>query len=99
MFGEMLWVPTLQAIVVDRAPAAQRGAYMGAFNATCGAAFALAPLVGLKVLGRFGDEAMWAVMAGLAVLGSSCSRSCCANTAYDFKRLRTRLSVPIFVLR
>jgi MFS family permease len=70
VFGEMLWVPTLQTIAVDRAPAAQRGAYMGAFNATGGAAFALAPLLGLTVLSRFGDEAMWAVMAGLAGLGS-----------------------------
>jgi hypothetical protein len=43
---------------------------MGAFNATGGAAFALAPLLGLTVLSRFGDEAMWAMMAGLAGLGS-----------------------------
>ncbi len=70
VFGEMLWVPTLQAIAVDRAPAAQRGAYMGAFNATGGAAFALAPLLGLSVLSRAGDEAMWATMAILAVLGA-----------------------------
>src|SRR5262249_57223967 len=39
VFGEMLWVPTLQTIAVDRAPPAQRGTYMGAFNATSGAAF------------------------------------------------------------
>jgi MFS family permease len=70
VFGEMLWVPTLQAIAVERAPAPQRGAYMGAFNATSGAAFALAPLLGLSVLSRFGDEAMWATMAALAVIGS-----------------------------
>jgi predicted MFS family arabinose efflux permease len=70
VFGEMLWVPTLQAIAVDRAPAEQRGAYMGAFNATSGAAFALAPLLGLTVLSHFGDEAMWATMAALAVIGS-----------------------------
>jgi MFS family permease len=70
VFGEMLWVPTLQAIAVEHAPAPQRGAYMGAFNATSGAAFALAPLLGLSVLSRFGDEAMWATMAALAVLGS-----------------------------
>ena len=70
VLGEMLWVPTLQAIAVDHAPAAQRGAYMGAFNATGGAAFALAPLLGLSVMSRAGDEAMWATMAILAVLGS-----------------------------
>lgn len=70
VFGEMLWVPTLQTIVADRAPAAQRGAYMGAFGATSGAAFALTPLVGLTILGRAGDEAMWAVIAAIAILGS-----------------------------
>ena len=52
VFGEMLWVPTMLAVVADRAPPAQRGAYMGAFSATSGAAFALTPLVGLQVLGR-----------------------------------------------
>ena len=70
VFGEMLWVPTMQAVVADRAPAAQRGAYMGAFSATSGAAFALTPLVGLQVLGRAGDEAMWALIATIAVIGA-----------------------------
>lgn len=70
VFGEMLWVPTMQAVVADRAPAAQRGAYMGAFSATSGAAFALTPLVGLQVLGRAGDEAMWALIASIAVIGA-----------------------------
>lgn len=70
VFGEMLWVPTMMAIVADRAPAAQRGAYMGAFSATSGAAFALTPLIGLQVLGRAGDEAMWALIATIAVIGA-----------------------------
>ncbi len=70
VFGEMLWVPTMQAVVADRAPAAQRGAYMGAFSATSGAAFALTPLVGLQVLGRAGDEAMWALIAAISVIGA-----------------------------
>jgi MFS family permease len=70
VFGEMLWVPTMQAVVADRAPAAQRGAYMGAFSATSGAAFALTPLVGLQVLGRAGDQAMWGLIASIAVIGA-----------------------------
>ena len=43
---------------------------MGAFSATSGAAFALTPLVGLQVLGRWGDEAMWAMIAAIAVIGA-----------------------------
>jgi MFS family permease len=71
VFGEMLWVPTMLAVVADRAPAAQRGAYMGAFSATSGAAFALTPLVGLQVLGRAGDQAMWALIAAIALIGAA----------------------------
>ena len=71
VFGEMLWVPTMLAVVADRAPPAQRGAYMGAFSATSGAAFALTPLVGLQVLGRAGDQAMWALIATIAVIGAA----------------------------
>ena len=36
VFGEMLWVPTMLAVVADRAPPAQRGAYMGALQRDVG---------------------------------------------------------------
>ena len=42
VFGEMLWVPTSQAVVADLAPADIRGAYMGAFGRAA-IGFALAP--------------------------------------------------------
>ncbi len=98
VFGEMLWVPTMQAVVADRAPAAQRGAYMGAFSATSGAAFALTPLVGLQVLGRAGDEAMWALIASIAVIGAIAFATVLRHR-YDLKALRTRVSMPIYTLR
>ena len=34
VIGEMLWVPTSQAIAAGLAPEDIRGAYMGAFNST-----------------------------------------------------------------
>jgi len=40
VFGEMLWVPTSQAVVADLAPSDIRGAYMGAFGS--------APAIGLN---------------------------------------------------
>jgi predicted MFS family arabinose efflux permease len=49
VFGEMLWVPTAQAVVADLAPADIRGAYMGAFGSAPAIGFALAPLIGLQV--------------------------------------------------
>ena len=49
--GEMLWVPTSQAIVARLAPADIRGAYMGAFGSTSSVGFALGPFAGLQLRG------------------------------------------------
>ena len=68
--GEMLWVPTSQAVVADLAPADIRGAYMGAFGSAPAIGFALAPLIGLQVRNSFGDEATWAMFAGIGVVAA-----------------------------
>ena len=70
VFGEMLWVPTSQAVVADLAPADIRGAYMGAFGSAPAIGFALAPLIGLQVRNSFGDEATWAMFAGIGVIAA-----------------------------
>jgi MFS family permease len=70
VFGEMLWVPTAQAVVADLAPADIRGAYMGAFGSAPAIGFALAPLLGLQVRNSFGDEATWAMFAGIGVIAA-----------------------------
>ena len=70
VFGEMLWVPTSQAVVADLAPADIRGAYMGAFGSAPAIGFALAPLTGLQVRNSFGDEATWAMFAGIGVVAA-----------------------------
>ena len=49
VIGEMLWVPTSQAVVAGLAPDDLRGAYMGAFGGTAAMGFALAPFLGLQV--------------------------------------------------
>jgi predicted MFS family arabinose efflux permease len=61
VFGEMLWIPTSQAVVAAIAPADIRGAYMGVFGASWAVAWALAPFGGLQVRSAFGDDTMWAV--------------------------------------
>jgi dipeptide/tripeptide permease len=63
VIGEMLWIPTSQAIVAGLSPADLRGAYMGAFASTSSAGFALGPFIGLQVRGGFGDTAMWGFFA------------------------------------
>ena len=67
VIGEMLWIPTMQTAIASRAPADLRGAYMGAYGATFGTAFALAPLIGLQALDRAGDTAMWMLIAAISV--------------------------------
>jgi MFS family permease len=70
VFGEMLWVPTSQAVVADLAPADIRGAYMGAFGSAPAIGFALAPLIGLQARNSFGDEATWAMFACIGVIAA-----------------------------
>jgi len=70
VFGEMLWVPTSQAVVADLAPSDIRGAYMGAFGSAPAIGFALAPLIGLQMRNSFGDEATWAMFAGIGVVAA-----------------------------
>jgi MFS family permease len=71
VIGEMLWVPTSQAVVADLAPSDIRGAYMGAFGSAPAIGFALAPLIGLQVRNSFGDEATWAMFAGIGVVAAA----------------------------
>jgi len=69
--GEMLWVPTSQAVVAELAPTDIRGAYMGAFGSAPAIGFALAPLIGLQMRNSFGDEATWAMFAVIGVVAAA----------------------------
>jgi hypothetical protein len=70
VIGEMLWIPTSQAVVARIAPPDIRGAYIGAFGSTWAIGFALTPFVGLQIRGLAGDATMWTVFASLAVIGA-----------------------------
>jgi MFS family permease len=70
VLGEMLWVPTSQAVVAGLAPDDLRGAYMGAFGSMAAAAFALAPFTGLQMRGAYGDDAMWAMFASISIVSA-----------------------------
>jgi hypothetical protein len=69
VIGEMLWIPTSQAVVARIALADIRSAYIGAFGSTFAIGFALTPFIGLQVRGAAGDAAMWITFVGLAVAG------------------------------
>ena len=71
VIGEMLWVPTSQAVVAELAPADIRGAYMGAFGSAPAIGFALAPPIGFQVRNSFGDDATWTPFAVLGVVAAA----------------------------
>jgi predicted MFS family arabinose efflux permease len=68
--GEMLWVPTSQAVAAGLAPADLRGAYLGAFSSMGAVGFALAPFTGLLVRDAAGDTAMWTFFAAMSIVGA-----------------------------
>jgi predicted MFS family arabinose efflux permease len=68
VIGEMLWVPTSQAVVAALAPADIRGAYMGAFGGTWSVGWALTPFLGLQVRHAYGDATMWMCVAAVGVV-------------------------------
>ena len=68
VLGEMLWVPTSQAVVAALAPADIRGAYMGAFGGTWSVGWAATPFLGLQVRHAYGDAKMWLCVATVGVI-------------------------------
>lgn len=68
VIGEMLWVPTGQAVAERMSPASMRGAYLGAFTATGAVGMGIGPFAGLQVRERAGDSAVWLAVAILAVV-------------------------------
>ncbi len=90
--GEMLWVPTSQAVIADLAPADVRGAYMGAFGSTAAIGFAIAPLVGFQVRNSFGDDATWVMFAFISVVAAALGGLACAGLA---RRARTREAAAV----
>jgi dipeptide/tripeptide permease len=85
VIGEMLWVPTSQAVVAALAPADIRGAYMGAFGGTWSVGWAATPFLGLQVRHAYGDATMWLCVATVGVvagvLGAAAARGHDADVA------------------
>jgi predicted MFS family arabinose efflux permease len=71
VFGEMLWLPTSQALAARMAPADRHGAYMGAFLSSTTLAWMIAPLLSLQLRAARGDPAMWVFFTLLALAGAA----------------------------
>jgi predicted MFS family arabinose efflux permease len=87
VIGEMLWVPTSQAVAAGLAPVDLRGAYLGAFSSMGAVGFALAPFTGLLVRDAAGDTAMWGFFAAMSIVGGAVG-AFAVHLAYS--RLRER---------
>jgi MFS family permease len=74
-FGEMVWVPTSQALTTELAPPGRVGAYLGAYSGAVSVAFAVGPLLALEIRGVAGDGWMWIAFAALAVGGAGLGMS------------------------
>ncbi|MEU0729499.1 MFS transporter [Streptomyces sp. NPDC006140] len=72
-FGEMLWVPTMQAVIARMAPPHMHGAYMGGYTSSQLLAWMIAPLTGLQLHENFGDQAIWIFFAALSAVSVTAS--------------------------
>lgn len=70
-FGEMVWVPTSQALTTELAPPGRTGAYLGAYGGAVSLAFAVGPLLALEIRGAAGDGWVWGAFAALSVVGAA----------------------------
>ncbi len=68
--GEMILFPSSSAYASHRAPAARRGAYMGAYSMSAAIAFAIGPWLGTVVLASWGPAVLWAACFVVAAGGA-----------------------------
>jgi predicted MFS family arabinose efflux permease len=71
VIGEMVWIPTSQALAAALAPAPARGTYFGALAAMTGPAWTLVPFVSLELRAGLGVPAVWLFFAVAAVAGAA----------------------------
>jgi len=69
--GEMVWMPTSQALAAELAPPHSRGTYFGALAAMTGPAWTLAPFIALQLRGHAGVHSVWLFFAAIAVASAA----------------------------
>jgi predicted MFS family arabinose efflux permease len=71
VIGEMVWMPTSQAVAARLAPEAARGTYFGALAAMTGPAWTLTPFVAFQLREHVGVGSVWLLLAVVAVAGAA----------------------------
>lgn len=70
VLGEMVWMPTSQAIAAELAPPHERGTYFGALAAMTGPAWTLAPFIAFQLRQHAGVGSVWILFAAIAAAGA-----------------------------
>jgi predicted MFS family arabinose efflux permease len=68
--GEMVWMPTSQAVAAQLAPEEARGTYFGALAAMTGPAWTLAPLIALQLRDHVSVGSVWLLFGAVSVAGA-----------------------------
>jgi predicted MFS family arabinose efflux permease len=69
--GEMVWMPTSQAVAAQLAPAHARGTYFGALAAMTGPAWTLAPFIAFQLREQSGVDSVWLLFAAIALASAA----------------------------
>ena len=71
VIGEMVWMPTSQAVAAQLAPPHARGTYFGALAAMTGPAWTLAPFVAFQLRDHAGVGSVWVLFAAIALTSAA----------------------------
>ena len=83
MAGEMVWMPTSQAVTAELAPEPVRGTYFGALAAMTGPAWTLAPFIAFELRGYAGVHAVWLLFAAIALVSAAAGASAVRAAGYS----------------
>jgi MFS family permease len=84
--GEMIWMPTSQAVAAELAPEPLRGTYFGAMAAMTGPAWTLAPFVAFELRDHAGVHAVWLLFAAVALASAGAGAAAVRATAMPAAR-------------
>ncbi|WP_187264360.1 MFS transporter [Pontibacter beigongshangensis] len=69
--SEILAMPYMTTLTVERSDASTRGAYMGLYTISYSAAHVVAPLLGTSIISAFGFSTLWWTSGGLAAVAAA----------------------------
>jgi MFS family permease len=67
VLGEMVWMPTSQAVAAQLAPPHARGTYLGSLAAMTGPAWTLTPFIAFTLRTHVGVASIWILLATIAL--------------------------------